>query len=90
MRALVPNLVFARHHGLLFGLPFLRVVGFFNEHFDPTQVWRWCLRDPGEKGKKRKRKEKRVSHSLLETSELYCPVQRPHQDSGDLVFILRP
>lgn len=56
MHALVPILVFARHHGLLFGLPFLRVVGFFNEHFDPTQVWRWCLRDPGEKIKRTEKK----------------------------------
>lgn len=65
MHALVPNLVFARHHGLLFGLPFLRVVGFFNEHFDPTQVWSWCLRDPGEKRKGKEKKErKNVSHSL--------------------------
>lgn len=55
MRALVPNLVFAFYHGLLFGLSFLRVVGFFNEYFDPTQVWRWCLCDPGEKKKKGKR-----------------------------------
>lgn len=57
MCALVPILVFARHHGLLFGLPFLRVVGFFNEHFDPTQVWRWCLREPEEKTKKKKKEE---------------------------------
>lgn len=64
MRALVPNLVFARHHGLLFGLPFLRVVGFFNEHFDPTQVWRWCLRDPGEK-KKKEEEEKEKTYPIL-------------------------
>lgn len=88
MRALVPNLVFARHHGLLFGLPFLRVVGFFNEHFDPTQVWRWCLRDP-EEGKK-KTKRKNISHSLRATSELWCPLQQPHRDPRDLVFILSP
>lgn len=70
MRALVPNLVFARHHGLLFGLPFLRVVGFFNEHFDPTQVWRWCLRDPEEE--KRKRKEK--TYPILCERPLSCGV----------------
>lgn len=48
MRALVPDLVLARHDGLLFGLPFLRVVGFFNEHFDPTQDWRSYLLNPEE------------------------------------------
>lgn len=45
MLVLVPDLVPARHHGLLFGLPCLRAVGFFNEHFDPTQVWGCCLHD---------------------------------------------
>ena len=40
MCALVTNIVFfGRHHGLLF----LRVVGYFNNYFDPTQVWRWRL-----------------------------------------------
>lgn len=54
---------FALHCGLLFSLPFLRVVGFFNEHFDPTQVWRWCLCDPG--GKKRKIQKIKICSSRL-------------------------
>lgn len=83
MHALVPNLVFARHHGLLFGLPFLRVVGFFNEHFDPTQVWRWCLCDPG--GKKKKKK----SHLILSWRSVVTSAVPPNQDPQDHVFVLR-
>ena len=72
-------------------LPFFRVVGFFNEHFDRLQVWRWCLRDPGEKkrergegkGKKIKTRERESErektcrwHSLPETTGLWRPVVR--------------
>ena len=93
MRALVPLLVSARHHGLLFALPFLRVVGFFNEHFDPTQVWRWCLCDPEEKTQEKgKRGGKRKRLIPFSVWDLWAVVSSGAVSSGpgDLVFILGP